>query len=467
MSHRDEDWSERIMKVSRAAADRNQQASSGVPTSEDTILSRTSSRRSWPLPAQAAGGSDRTAAIEDLRIGFRVVGRQGIYRSDRSTEGYELTLRSKLVPATPQVPVTGGPVPTELLVDQLSVELDELIGGHRLFVNVDPGQLTEPWELWLPPERTVIELSLDEVSDELLTHCASLRGHGFSLALDGFEWFEGADQLLALASIVKIDLSRVVGDQRAELAQRCRAHGVELLGEKLEDERDLGALHDEGFLLFQGVALEHPQVTAGREVPRNALARLRAAVVLLDGDVEVAQLEEIIRTEPGMAYQVVRLASIGRLGETRRTVSTLRQAIVLLGVRRTQHILAVLLARPPGRKWRPELITTLARARACELLLGRIDRTNKPLGFAVGLISSFDRVLGIPLVEIIDSMSLSDELRTALLDPTSEIGTILIDLIRHEYGDHRHTPQSRTTPSELDDAFGEGFAWAAYSLSPH
>jgi EAL and modified HD-GYP domain-containing signal transduction protein len=438
-----------------------------VPTSEDTILSRTSSRQSWPLPAQATGHDDHAAAGDDRRVGLRVVGRQGIYRSDRSTEGYELALRPKLVPATPRVPMAGDPVPTELFVDQLSVELDELIGGHRLFVHVDPGQLTEPWELWLPPERTVIELSLDEVSDELLTHCASLRNHGFSLALEGFDWFEGAEQLLALASIVKIDVSRVAGDQRAALVERCRSHGVELLAEMVDDERDLGSLHDQGFLLFQGVALERPRVTPGREVPRNALARLRAAVVLLDGDVEVAQLEEIIRTEPGMAYQVVRLASIGRLGETRRTVSTLRQAIVLLGVRRTQHVLAVLLARPPGRKWRPELITTLARARACELLLGRIDRAKKPLGFAAGLISSFDRVLGIPLIEIIDSMSLSDELRTALLDPTSEIGTILIDLIRLEYGDHRHAPRSRTTPAELDDAFGEGFAWAAYSLSPH
>jgi c-di-GMP phosphodiesterase len=396
-----------------------------------------------------------------------VVGRQGIYRSDRSTEGYELALRPKLVPARPEPPTADGPEPTELLVDQLSVELDELIGGHRLFVNVDPSQLTEPWELWLPPDRTVIELSQVEVTDELLAQCADLRDHGFSLALDGFEWFEGAEPLLALASIVKIDLSRVDGTERADLIERCRAHNVELLADKVENERDLEALHNEGFLLFQGVALERPQVTAGREVPRNALARLRAAVVLLDGDVEVAQLEEIIRTEPGMAYQVVRLASIGRLGETRRTVSTLRQAIVLLGVRRTQHVLAVLLARPPGRKWRPELITTLARARACELLLGRIDRAKKPLGFAAGLISAFDRVLGIPLLEIIDSMSLSDELRTALLDPTSEIGTILADVISYEYGDHGHAPQSRTTQTELDDAFGEGFAWAAYSLSPH
>jgi EAL and modified HD-GYP domain-containing signal transduction protein len=438
-----------------------------MPTSEDTILSRIRSRESRPLPAQTASGVNRDAATEDLRVGFRVVGRQGIYRSDRSTEGYELRLSPKLVPATPEPPTADGPVPTELLVDQLSVELDELIGGHRLFVNVDPGQLTEPWELWLPPNRTVIELSHVEVDDEFLAHCASLRDHGFSLALDGFEWFDGAEPLLALASIVKIDLTRVVGAERAELVARCRSHGVELLADKVQDQRELAPLHDAGFLLFQGVALERPQVTAGREVPRNALARLRAAVVLLDGDVEVAQLEEIIRTEPGMAYQVVRLASIGRLGETRRTVSTLRQAIVLLGVRRTQHVLAVLLARPPGGKWRSELITTLARARACELLLGRIDRANKPLGFAVGLISAFDRVLGIPLVEIIDSMSLSDELRTALLDPTSEIGTILADLISYEYGDHHQAPRSRITQNDLDDVFGEGFAWAAYSLSPH
>jgi EAL and modified HD-GYP domain-containing signal transduction protein len=427
------------------------------------VVGRMKLRDRAGIPTPTVGGREAATTAAGFDV---VVGRQGIYRSDRTIDGYELLFRSDASSTTSVSALTSDQMTTDVLLNALSIGLENLVGDQRIYLNVDQELLTEPWDLWLPADRTVIEvLETVRVDDELLEGCDRLIERGFVVALDDFTWFDGAESLLERASIVKIDLLAVHGEDRRRLVRICQAYDVTLLAEKIEDLGELGQLQDEGFMLFQGFALERPQIVAGRSVEPSALARLRTAAVVLDNDLEIDDLERIIRTEPGMAYQIIRLASIGRSGETLRTVATLRDAIVILGTRHCQQFLAILLTRPSGPDWKPALVGVLARARACEVLTGQLYPAAQSVGFAAGLISALDAVLGVPLPEIAASMNLSEALSTALLDPTSDIGRILVDLIAHQLGDRGHRLISAASADDLDLAFGEGFIWATRALS--
>jgi EAL and modified HD-GYP domain-containing signal transduction protein len=408
-----------------------------------------------------------TEAVASVALGSQVVvGRQGIYRWDRSVDGYELLFRQELGSTTSESNRTSDEMTTDVLVSALNIGLDQLIGDRRLFLNVDQSLLSEPWDLWLPPERTVIELlETVRVDDELVAGCQHLLDLGFSLALDDFMWLDGAERLLPLVSVVKIDLLAVRGEQRRRLVDRCHAYDVDLLAEKIEDDAELVELHELGFTLLQGYALERPQVVAGRAVETTTLARLRTAAELLEDDLEIEEIERVIRTEPGLAYQLVRLASLGRPGETLRRLGTLREAIVMLGTRRSQQFIAILLARPAVDDRPSALVGVLARARACEVLTQRLHPASKSLGFAAGLFSALDAVLGVPIEEIVRSMNLSDELTAALLDPSSPVGGILADVIAYQLDDRAHSMASGAAHDEVAAAFGEGYAFAAHSMS--
>jgi c-di-GMP phosphodiesterase len=419
--------------------------------------------RSGPPAPPPVGGRDEATTAAGFDV---VVGRQGIYRADQTIDGYELLFRADSGSTTSESALTSDQMTTDVLLNSLSIGLDHLVGDQRIYLNVDQDLLTEPWDLWLPADRTVIEiLETVRVDAELLEGCDRLIDLGFAIALDDFTWFDGAESLLERASIVKIDVLAMSGEHRRRLARRCQAYDVTLLAEKIEDRGELGQFQDEGFTLFQGFALERPQIVAGRSVEPSALARLRTAAVVLDSELEIDDLERIIRTEPGMAYQIIRLASVGRSGETLRTVATLRDAIVILGTRHCQQFLAILLTRPSGPEWKPALVGVLARARACEVLTAAFYPAVQSVGFAAGMISALDAVLGVPLSDIAASLNLSEALTTALLDPSSDIGRILADLIAHQLGDRGHELISRASLVDLELAFGEGFSWATRALS--
>ena len=73
------------------------------------------------------------------------------------------------------------------------------------------------------------------------------------------------------------------------------------------------------------------------------LAGLRVSARLLDAECPITVIEDIIRGDPAMSHQLLQLAGAGAAGGMKRTVRTLRQALVLVGWRRLQSWVALLL----------------------------------------------------------------------------------------------------------------------------
>ena len=69
-----------------------------------------------------------------------------------------------------------------------------------------------------------------------------------------------------------------------------------------------------------------------------------------------------------MTHQLLQLAGIGAAGGMKRTVRTIRQALVLVGWRRLQSWVALLLLTDDGSASEEEIAAVLMRARMSELL---------------------------------------------------------------------------------------------------
>ena len=95
----------------------------------------------------------------------------------------------------------------EVVFGAVAVGFDQLVSDRDAFCNADRGVLLGDVPLNLPPERTVVEvLETVHLDSEVLEGCRALAAEGYRLALDDFVWRPGAEQLLPLASIVKIDV---------------------------------------------------------------------------------------------------------------------------------------------------------------------------------------------------------------------------------------------------------------------
>ncbi len=187
--------------------------------------------------------------------------------------------------------------------------------------NADAGVLTGEVPVLLPPERTVIEVpETVRAAAEVVEGRRRLVRRGYQVALNDFVFVEGIERLVELASIVRIDILLVPGEELPQMVSRLRDYGVKLLAEKVETDEQLHHCCSLGFDLFQGYLLSRPRLDVGRTLDSSSLARLQLAARLLDRELDLAEIERIVRAEPAMAYQLLQLSGVGADEELRAAV---------------------------------------------------------------------------------------------------------------------------------------------------
>jgi len=386
-----------------------------------------------------------------------VVARQPIVDLDGDVVGFELLYR----PSHPDAPgVTGDQMTAQVVLGALTIGVDQLVGDKAMFCNAERGVLVGDTPVTLPPARTVIEvLETVEIDDETVAGCRDLVERGFSLALDDFVWVPGAERLLELASIVKIDVRALGREASAALAARCRAYDVRLLAEKVETDDDVAWARAEGFELFQGYAISRPNVVRGLTIAASAVTQVQLAMTLLTEDVDFEELEGILRREPGLVVQVLQMASAGADHGLRRQVRTVREALVLLGTTRIRQWVALtILSQQPGGGL-DGLATALQRARACESLAGSRATGAPDFAFTVGLLSSLDLLLGLPLDQLGTTLDLDAELKAAAFRHEGPMGALVAEVS----GFQREVDTDPDEPdwsADVDAAAAAAFAWA-------
>src|ERR1700712_2626094 len=128
------------------------------------------------------------------------VARQPILDARQRLRGYELLHRGAAAygeQATAQV----------LLAAFGDIGLRSMVGAQPAWVNVTRRFLLDAAPLPIPPSEVVLELLEDQtLDDELLGRLQELHAAGFQIALDDFTYTSAADDVLGLASIVKVDV---------------------------------------------------------------------------------------------------------------------------------------------------------------------------------------------------------------------------------------------------------------------
>lgn len=405
-----------------------------------------------------------TSAVSD-RV---VIGRQSIHDRNLAVVGYELRFGG--IDSAPSVETADDPaeetgITSDVVFGALSVGLDRLVGDKRVFLDADRSVLLDPTQLALVPARSVIEVQPETAADaDALRGCRELADVGFAIAVDGFAGFDGMQELLKIAAIVKVDVQAVSAERLHRLVPRCQDRDVQVLADRVETPELLADLRETGVDLFQGFALHKPTVATGRPLGAINLARLRMSASVIGQQLDFDEIEELLRTEPGMTYQVLQLASLGRYGENRRQVHTVREALVLAGSWRIQSWISLLIACPVQDAPRDAITAALARARACELLARAVGQPSRT-AFTAGMISAFEPLLGVSADELSRSLPLADELREAAFGGRTSLGRLVRDVADHQAGTLFPRRLSGVAATQLDAAMAMALQWAWQAAS--
>jgi EAL and modified HD-GYP domain-containing signal transduction protein len=365
----------------------------------------------------------------------RFIARQPIFDKRLRVYAYELLFR-------------GGPQnyfqPSEqsstgVIADSMTLfDLQTLTGHVRAFMNVDELALRLGAVRLLPPDRVVIEiLETVEPSDEMVQICRGLCAAGYVLALDDFEDDAKMAPLVELAQFLKVDFQVVDHAGRERISRKYLNRSLALLAEKVETENELAEARDLGYAYFQGYFFCKPSMIQAREIPGNKLIQLQLLTAVAAPELNYNAIEELLKNEPSLLYRLLRYLNSPLLG-LRMEIHSVRHALSLLGELEFRRWVSIFAVVAMGSGKPPELVrTALTRAYFCEEFSGAAGLSEKKSSlFLMGLLSVVDALLDKPIGEILRSLPVVQEVKTALLGGENrfhDVYELLLALERAEW----------------------------------
>jgi EAL and modified HD-GYP domain-containing signal transduction protein len=389
-----------------------------------------------------------------------VVGREAIHDRALGVAAYELKFTTVDGDVAQAFSSLEEAVTSTAVLNNDVVGLNLVLGDKPVFLEIDRTVVLSDPVPPGPPGPSVLEVHATTGLDaDLLAGCRRLADKGFGIALDNFAWVDGIEPLLDVASIVKVDAFSTDPGELAAVVARVRPFDVKVVATNIETPAQLDALRALDIDMFQGYALHQVRTGSAKTASTGSIARLRKAASVLGEMLDFDEIEEILRPEPHLTFQIIKLASMGRFGETRRGINTVREALVTVGSWRVQNWIAMLYANPAGGTVDDSVFNSLMRASACETLARATgSRVNSRNAFAAGMLSSFHELLAISGEEIAQ-LSLSPELKEAAFGDQSPLARIVCDVADYQSGTRFPRMLSDVTRTDLDVAFATAFQW--------
>ena len=159
---------------------------------------------------------------------------------------------------------------------------------------------------------------------------------------------------------------------------------------------------------------------------------------LVAADADTCEIEAIFRQDPVLAYHLLRLVNSLGVGIGRQ-IGNFSQAILILGRQQLKRWLNLMLFAASRDDYRSNMLMACAsvRARSMELLAKAcgLDRSAQEQAFMAGMFSLLGILFGMPLVEIMNPLKLSDSLTSAVLGREGELGVLLQTVEKGELAD--------------------------------
>ena len=359
------------------------------------------------------------------------IAKQPIFNREFRTYAYELLFRNGKGENIANI-LNGEEATIQVIMNTLGeFGLNELVGEAKAFINLTEGLLNRQVRHILPVKSVVIEVLEDvHVTPALIRNLKELRNHGFTIALDDYVFYPELQPLEDVADLIKVDILQAGPRKLIEHTQRLKDKGIRLLAEKVETEEQYLFCHRLGYDYFQGYFFAKPKIIEGRAIPPSKLSVLELLSQLNDPNVSLVEASQTIAKDVVLSEKLMKFLG-GMESEKLRSV---HDAVLRFGLKRLQcwgSMLALtMLEEKPPELYR----TALVRAKFCELIGEKIGHPAKETYYTVGLFSTLEAMMDVPLEQLLAKMKLSSDVKAALLSHKGLLGQVLKIVLTLEQG---------------------------------
>lgn len=345
------------------------------------------------------------------------VARQPILDSQCNVVAYELLFRQI---GEETANFSNGSLATLSVLNNVftNIGIDETLGSKKAFINFDAQTLESDFFAFLPSRIIVLEiLETVDITDALMKRIRNLHDLGYTIALDDFIYRPGLEQLLAIADIVKLDLSLLDEAALIKHVKLLKSNRRQLLAEKVETHAQFELCKSLGFTLFQGFFFARPVKLVQADIPANTL-RILDIMNNIMADADQVVLERALSHDLSLSYKLLRFVnSVGM--SCGRELRNVAQAVNMLGRNQLYRWLSMILftsSQDDLNQSNALLTAALYRGRLLEMLAEKRKLDSPSDFFILGAFSYLEALLNRRTALILKDMLIPLPIKQALIE---------------------------------------------------
>lgn len=388
------------------------------------------------------------------------VGRQPVYTPSMDVFGYELLYRAK--ENTSALHEDGEKASSQVIFNTfIELGIDKIIEDKLAFLQVDRVYLTGKVLLPFPKEQVVMCVPpWVELDNELLTSLETLHNQGYWLALEDHPDLVLTESNTRFMNILKLNIHKFPLSSLRDRVLELRRFPNKILADHVQTQEEYDACRELGFDFYQGNFLSQPKLIHGRRLPARRFSLLKLLTCLYDPDVDMRELEELIRQDVSLSYRLLRMVNSAYYALDTK-VESIRHALVILGLKQIRAWLTILAMSEVNDRSNTLMTTAMIRGKMCELLAQSTGFKQEDRFFTVGLLSILDAIMDLPMMEVLQSLPLTDDINQALLQHKGPMGELLGCVIDYENGDWNAVESAGVSSILLRDSYLASIAWAS------
>lgn len=322
---------------------------------------------------------------------------------------------------------------------QLGIE--NVIGKRRGFIKVDAKLLMHDAICMLPKKHVVLEILRSvEINDEIIDRCTFLKQKGYQLALSNVvQLNKQLRYLMPLVNVVKINVNALNQSELINLMKELKRWPVLLLAEKVESLETARRCIALNFHMLQGFYFAKPEIIAGKRIDPSKLSLLKLLLLVVK-DTEVTEIENELKYQPGLSYNLLRVVNSAANGLPSK-INSIKRAIMILGRKQLQRWVQILLyaaKQKDGSSSDALMQTAAVRGKLLEFIATADrphDKNHQDRAFMVGVLSLLDTLLGVEMPKLVETLSIQKDMSEALLTRRGYLGRQLQLIEAHEKGE--------------------------------
>lgn len=347
----------------------------------------------------------------------------------------------------------------------MHIGLENLVGSAQAFINLPREFIVNEKLTPMFEQQIVLEILEDiQPDDEVINGIKRLKSEGYKIALDDFIYRDDLIPLLELADYIKFDTIIMTSAELEQQFNLLKSYPAKLLAEKVETHEMYQFCYDLGFDYFQGFFFFYPILLKQKSLPSNKLVILNIINKLQNPDIDADKLETILVQDIALTYKLLRYINCAAFA-LRREVDSIKDAIILLGINNLKNWVSLIMMSKIVEDKPTELIVIgMIRGKMCELLAEKYHPEIKHQMFVIGLFSVIDALMDQPLVDLLDTVTLSDPIRLALLDKAGVQGEIYQRVLQYEKCNWDELTESGVDANEFIQTYLTAVHWADQSM---